>query len=452
MAPVPDPRTANGRRHPLRFVLALAACAVLAGAKSLTAIAEWAADAPTAVLSALGGPDREPTGPTAPAEATVRHVLQRVDGDALDDAIGTWLAARDPERPGLGEAPGERRRRALAVDGKTVRGARRTASVQVHLLAAMTRTGLVTAQRDVGSKTNEITVFRPLLAPLDLTDTVVTFDALHSQTEHARFLVEDKQAQYIAVIKANHPTLHQELKQLPWRDVPLMGKTRSTAHSRNEIRRVKTCTVVHGISFPHAAQATKIVRRRRIVTTGKVSLVRVYVVSDLTPEQASAPEIAQRVRDHWGIENKFHHVRHTVFAEDASRVRTGTAPRAMAALRNLAISALRLDGCDNIAAGLRKHGRDATRPLATLGPTSSNQADHLNDAALATPSPHERRPPYCCCYSLLFLVNNHEPQDHEVLPERTNIRSYFEMNEASTWRRGVELRTGLASRRRRRRC
>ncbi|MGW7530483.1 ISAs1 family transposase [Streptomyces sp. NPDC054783] len=255
------------------------------------------------------------------------------------------------------------------MDGKTVRGARRADGAQIHLLAAMTGTGLVTAQREVGSKTNEITVFKPLLATLDLTDTVVTFDALHSQTEHARFLVEDKQAHYIAVIKANHPTLHQELKQLPWRDVPLLGKTRATAHGRDEIRRVKTCTVTRGIGFPHAPQAVQIVRRRRTVTTGKVTLERVYAVTDLTAELADAPEIAHRVREHWGIENKLHHVRDTAFAEDASRVRTGTAPRAMAALRNLAISALRLGGCDNIAAGLRKHGRDTTRPLATLGLT-----------------------------------------------------------------------------------
>ncbi|MCT9011895.1 transposase family protein, partial [Streptomyces rhizosphaerihabitans] len=71
LAAVPDPRRAKGRRHPLAFVLALAACAVLAGAKSLAAIAEWAADAPTTALTALGAPSREPTGPTAPAEATV---------------------------------------------------------------------------------------------------------------------------------------------------------------------------------------------------------------------------------------------------------------------------------------------------------------------------------------------------------------------------------------------
>ncbi|QIZ02242.2 ISAs1 family transposase [Streptomyces sp. S1D4-11] len=367
-AAVPDPRRAKGRRHPLAFVLALAACAVLVGAKSLTAIAEWAADAPTTALAALGGPSREPTGPTAPAEATVRRVLQRIDGDALDEAIGTWLAARDPDRPQPGRPEAGRPPASLAVDGKTVRGARRTDGTQVHLLAAMTGTGLVTAQREVVGKTNEITVFRPMLAGHDLTDTVETFDALHSQTAHARFLVEDKNAHYIAVTKANQPLLHQRLKRLPWRDVPLLGKTRATAHGRDEIRRVKTATVT-GLYFPHATQAVQIVRHRRTATTGKITVERVYAVTDLTAEQADAPEIAERVRQHWDIENKIHHVRDTAWTEDASRVRTGTAPRAMVSLRNLAIGALRLTGHTSIAAALRHHARNATRPLATLGIT-----------------------------------------------------------------------------------
>ncbi|MGW4568294.1 hypothetical protein ACWEN3_40035 [Streptomyces sp. NPDC004561] len=94
----------------------------------------------------------------------MRRVLQRVDGDALDAAIGTWLAARDPGRPPPGQDRAAPRRSSLAVDGKTVRGARRTDGTQVHLLAAMTGAGLVTAQREVDSKTNEITVFRPMLA------------------------------------------------------------------------------------------------------------------------------------------------------------------------------------------------------------------------------------------------------------------------------------------------
>ncbi|MFE5097844.1 transposase family protein [Streptomyces sp. NPDC056638] len=89
LAQVPDPRRGQGRRHPLAFALSLAACAVLAGAKSLAAIAEWAADAPPHVPARLGGPCREPDrGPVAPAEATVRRILQRIDGDALDTAVG----------------------------------------------------------------------------------------------------------------------------------------------------------------------------------------------------------------------------------------------------------------------------------------------------------------------------------------------------------------------------
>ena len=103
-------------------------------------------------------------------------------------------------------------------------------------VSAMTA-GLVIAQHEVGPKTNEITVFKPMLATLDLADTVVTFDALHSQTAHARFLVEDKKAHYIAVIKGNQPLLHQHLKHLPWRDVhcwtkrvpPRTAATRSDA-------------------------------------------------------------------------------------------------------------------------------------------------------------------------------------------------------------------------------
>ncbi|GAB1340809.1 ISAs1 family transposase [Streptomyces sp. E-15] len=291
----------------------------------------------------------------------------RVEGVTVDAAAGAWLAARDPGPSPADQDADQRPHRSLAVDGKTVRGARRADGTQVHLLAAMTGTGLVTAQREVGSKTNEITVFKPMLAELDLADTVVTFDALHSQQAHARFLVEEKKAHYIAVIKGNQPLLHQQMKQLPWRDVPLPGKTRAITHGRNEIRRVKTATVARGLAFPYSAQAVQIVRRRRTVSTGKVTLERVYAVTNLTAEQADAPEIAHHVREHRGIENKIHHVRDTTFAEDASRVRTGTAPRAMAALRNLAIDALRLTNCDNIAAGLRKHSRDATRPLTSLG-------------------------------------------------------------------------------------
>jgi len=81
--------------------------------------------------------------------AHLRRLLQRIDGDALDDAIVTWLAARDPDRPQLGRPPAGWPLASLAVDRKTVRGARSTDGTQVHLLAVMTGAGLVTAQREV---------------------------------------------------------------------------------------------------------------------------------------------------------------------------------------------------------------------------------------------------------------------------------------------------------------
>ncbi|WP_326675086.1 hypothetical protein [Streptomyces sp. NBC_01237] len=100
-----------------------------------------------------------------------------------------------------------------------------------------------------------------------------------------------------------------------------------------------------------------------------VTLERVCAVISLAAHQADAAEIARRVRGHWGIGNRLHHVRDTDFAEGAPRIRTGAEPRAMAALRNLAIGALHLAGCYNFAAGLRRHSRDITRPLTTSGNT-----------------------------------------------------------------------------------
>jgi DDE_Tnp_1-associated len=111
LAQLPDPRHRRSRRHPLAGVLGVAVCAVLAGARSLAAIGEWAADAPPHILAALGA-RRDPLTSAwqPPGEATVRRVLARVDPDALDRVIGTWLADQRPA-PGSGP-PGRPPRRA----------------------------------------------------------------------------------------------------------------------------------------------------------------------------------------------------------------------------------------------------------------------------------------------------------------------------------------------------
>ena len=110
LAAVPDPRARRGIRHRLVVVLTAAVCAVVAGCRSYTAIAEWVADLPADTAALLGiDPDRRPS------EAMIRRLLQAPDPDRLAAAIGTWLAAQIP-------APAPGFRQAIAVDGKTLRG------------------------------------------------------------------------------------------------------------------------------------------------------------------------------------------------------------------------------------------------------------------------------------------------------------------------------------------
>jgi len=369
LAQISDPRHRRGRRHMLVAVLAVAVAAVLAGAKSLTAIGEWASDTPGQVLAAFGVRRDPLTGALRPpTEATVRRVLARIDPDALDCAIGAWLVDQHPP-PGT-SLPGRSPHRAVAVDGKTLRGSGHHDTQQVHLLAAMDqKTCAVLDQTEVDAKTNEITRFRPLLEGMDLSDTVVTADALHTQREHADWLITHKHAAYLLIVKANQPALRQRLATLPWRQIPVADTTCDRGHGRAEIRRLQVTTIA-GLDFPHAVQALRITRRVRCLRSRRWRAVTVYAVTSLTATQASPARLADWIRGHWGIE-VLHHLRDVTFAEDASQVRTGAAPRTMASLRNLAIGILRARGRRDIAAALRYNARDATRLLPLLGITRS---------------------------------------------------------------------------------
>ncbi|WP_243422773.1 ISAs1 family transposase [Micromonospora globispora] len=205
LAQVPDRRDPRGVGHVLSSVLAVAVAAVLAGARSVAAIGEWAADLPQRVLADLSV-FRDPfTGVyRPPVTSTIRRVLVDVDADALDTAVSRWIIA---SAASTGGAPG---RQAYSVDGKTLRGSGRTGG-QRHLLAVLEQhTGVVVGQIDVDGRTNEITRFRPLLEGLDLTGAVVAADALHTQREHARWLVDSKASAYLCTVKNNQPGLYRQ--------------------------------------------------------------------------------------------------------------------------------------------------------------------------------------------------------------------------------------------------
>jgi predicted transposase YbfD/YdcC len=358
LAQVPDPRDPRGVRYDLVPVLAVAVCATLAGARSFAAIAEWAADAGPELRAGLGLPG------AVPDLVTIWRVLTAVDPAALDRVLGSWVTARVAAR----RAPG--RRPVLAVDGKTLRGARTGESPAPHLMACLDHgTSAVCAQIAVDGKTNEITMFAGLLDQIPgLDGAVITADALHAQREHATYL-HKRGAHYIFTVKGNQPGLHRQLRSLPWKDIPAGHSQTGRAHGRIEKRTVKAVTVTAGLRFPHAAQAIQIIRRTRRITGGKWRTETSYAITSLPAAQARPAQLAEWIRGHWKIENQLHWVRDVTYSEDASQVRTRNGPRVMATLRNLAITILKMAGAANIAATCRHHARDAARTLTTLGLT-----------------------------------------------------------------------------------
>lgn len=372
---VPDPRSRRGRWYSLTAILLVCACAVVSGAKSIDELAEWGERASDTLLTVIGVRRHPLRWRRTPAPTTIGRVLVSVDGDALDRAVGAYLADRHraaTEPAMTGSISG--RRRVIAVDGKALKGSAHLASARRHLLSAVTHGRVVTlAQVEVGAKTNETTHFRPLLAPLDLADAVVTFDALHSVKATVSWLVEAKKAHYIAVIKTNQPTAYSQLAALPWRDIPVQHTASASGHGRRESPSIKTCAIADqlgGISFPHARLAIRVHRRRK--PTGKrETRESVYAVTSLDAHQTGPADLAAAIRGHWGVENSSHHIRDVTFAEDASTVHTGTAPRAMATLRNLAIGVLKALGADNIAKTTRALRDEPERALTILAITNN---------------------------------------------------------------------------------
>jgi predicted transposase YbfD/YdcC len=349
---VPDPRHRRGRRHSLQSVLALGA--VLAGARSYAAIADWAAVADHAV--AVCGPP--------PHASTIRRLLSRLDAAALEAALTRWVLARQQVAQ-QDSGPVAEGRPVLAVDGKTLRGARGSEGRQAKLVCVydhahrlvLTQTGVVDG--------DEIAAFTAALSTLpDLHEVLITADALHCQREHAAWL-HARGGHYLFTVKSNQPALRRALAALPWGQVPGFRR-RQVGHGRVESRSIKVVDLDgHPAQtlFPHAARAIKVVRSRRRTATGARSVEIVYAVSSLGYRQAHPALLAGWIQGHWSIENAVHHVRDVTQGEDLSSVRAGSGPQVMAALRNTALNLNRLTGHTNIASAQRQA---SWRPRAAL--------------------------------------------------------------------------------------
>ncbi|MEH1130875.1 ISAs1 family transposase [Micromonospora sp. CPCC 206061] len=356
LAAVPDPRHRRGVRYRLASLLAVAVCAVLAGATTFAAIADWAADLDEPVRARLGFTGRIPVG------STLWRFLIRIDAQLLQAVLTGWLRHRLPAQP---PASGRKDRVVIAVDGKVLRGAKLPDGRQVHLLSAYeTTTGLVLAQVAIAAKSNEIPAFTPLLDQLltqlgSLAGTIIVADALHAQVGHAH-AVAARGGQLMVQVKANQPSVHALLKQQPWAQVPIGHQTRDRGHGRCETRTVKALTVATpgGLGFPHAQQAVRITRTRtRTVVGGATTRETAYLIVTLPAADAQPQQLGDWARREWHIENRLHWVRDVTLAEDAHQASTGNGPAVAAVLRNTSIGYHRSNGEPNIARATRRANR-----------------------------------------------------------------------------------------------
>lgn len=370
---VDDGRSDTGRRHPVAAVLTLAAAAVVGGMRSFTAIAGWVADTPPRLLEQLYA--RCGQTAAAPSKATIWRVLTGADPAALDAAVGGWLAQRagvdaDPPVPADPDQDADDSPRAvLAVDGKRVRGAVDADGNAPHLLAAATHAqALVLAQTDVHHKTNEIPMFVPLLDTIDIAGMLITADALHTQRAHARYL-HSRDADFVFCVKDNQPGLFTALDALPWTDVPITHTATDRGHGRIETRTLQVMPAPPDLPFPHVTQVFLIERAVTDLAGQPLSNVAILGVTSMTPSRGHPARIAEAVRGQWTIES-LHWIRDTLYREDDSTARTRSGPRIMAALRNLAIGALRLSARTDIAEATRWATRNMQRPFTILGLTT----------------------------------------------------------------------------------
>jgi predicted transposase YbfD/YdcC len=260
----------------------------------------------------------------------------------------------------------------VRLDGKAIRGAKDADGNQVRLLAALVgpdaAASVVAAQAEVGKKTNEVPVATRVLGQIDLEGKIVTADALHTVKATAE-RIHERGGEFVLPVKENRRALFDALDALPWDQVPVAHTATDKGHGRITTRTIQVLPAPDDLPFPHVSQVFLIERYVTGLRGEPVSAVAALGVASPEAGRASPADLARYVRQQWSIES-LHWIRDSLYQEDKSQIRTRNGPRIMAALRNLAIGALRLAGRPDITEATRWAGRFMDRPFTILGLTS----------------------------------------------------------------------------------
>ena len=350
LAKIPEFRGAKGREYLLSFILAVCVVATLAGAKNYREIATVAAGISGHQLRLLGAEwDYFANCYRYPCQTTIWNVLTHVDAAELDRITGTWLLAQ--ARKYRDEDGGIKW--VIAIDGKVMRGAWTDENDQVTLFSAMLQEeALTVAQVRVPDGTNETTQVKALAQELGIQDgerVLATLDAAHANTETANFIGGKPGWDYLVTVKTDKPSLYREAAE---KIRPLLGLDPDDVMTDRSHGVIKTwsCWIADAgeIKFPHISQVACICREVRNLTGEKLSKEIAIQATSAAREEMSAADLNRHTRKHWGIENKSHYTRDTVYREDHNQSWRGNGPRALASLRNLATGLFRIKNVKSI--------------------------------------------------------------------------------------------------------
>jgi predicted transposase YbfD/YdcC len=331
-----DPRVERGQNHPLVSLVSIAILATLAGADSFVAIERYGKAKQSWLETFL----ELPKG--IPSHDTFGRVMALLSPEDLETRFLAWVS-RISERLGV---------ELVHIDGKTVRGSydREGQLKALHSVSAWSSEhGLVLGQQKVDAKSNEITAVPLLLKLLNLKGTIVTLDAMGTQTAIAT-QIKQAEGDYVLALKGNQGKLHQAVEQWfeeaerqGWLGIEhQVTETLESGHNRTEHRQLWAVPLTQLPPLPRQSQwvgLTTVVRVRRTRHLWNKTTTEVhFYLSSLAPD---AGRHAQVIRSHWSVENSLHWVLDVTFNEDASRIRQGYASQNMALLRRLCVSLLK---------------------------------------------------------------------------------------------------------------
>ncbi len=340
---ITDLRSKRGVRYKLQPFLILLFLSKLGGADRPAEIADWVKFR-FAELKSLLNLEWE----KSPHQVTWKRILENgIDAVEVEKVFGEYLLSMSEEE-----------QRLWNLDGKVVCSVKsEETDKQLHLLALQeSEVNLVIEQTALLEGENEISAGKRLLEKVDLTNKIISGDAIFAQQELSKKVVE-KGGEYLWKLRANQGKIYELAKaHFGKRTDKYLGKTEDIdkGHGRIEERFIITSFRLAGeIEFPFLEQVFRIRKKSTAVKTGKQSEQTIYGITSLSVEKFGAKQLLDLTRNHWRIENGLHYRRDVTFKEDAVRKKSINGGQIMAALNNLAIGILRKIGWENIAQARR---------------------------------------------------------------------------------------------------